>query len=61
MTEPQPDADRMNEMLLEIAISTARLQAMIEQAHALCEHLQNRPPMVPVKTWATQDSRVNTP
>jgi hypothetical protein len=51
----------MNQMLLEIAISTARLQAMIEQAHALCEHLQNRPPMVPVKTWATQDSRVKTP
>lgn len=60
MAQPQRDADPLNQMLLELAISTARLRAMVDETHALVQHLQNRPAIVSVKNWAneTNPSRV---
>jgi len=44
-------ADTFAQMLTEIALSVGRLREMADEAHALVENLQNRPPIVAVKKW----------
>jgi hypothetical protein len=56
MKEPQP-ADPFAPIVTELALSTARLRVMAAEAHALVEHLKNRPPVASVKKWAVETNR----
>src|SRR5436190_12418752 len=53
VAQAQAAADPLKDMLTELALSTARLRQMADEAHALVEHVQHRPAVVSVKTGAT--------
>jgi hypothetical protein len=56
-------ADSLAQLLIDIALSTARIRAMADQAHQLVEELEHRrqPMMTLAKAWSRRDEERRPP